>query len=86
MYRVRSEEFNDMKRSLIIKLFGQNLWITMGCVTALLMAIWYGTKLGVPGYFVGAFTGFLGFYGIALTVYKLNKWLREKYANMKRRR
>ncbi len=34
------------------------------------MAIWYGNKLGIPGYFMGALTGFLGFFGVALTIYK----------------
>ena len=60
------------------------VWIVMGCLVAFSSAVWCGLKLGIPGFFVGALAGFLGFYGVALTAYKLNKLIRKTYSNNRR--
>ena len=57
------------------------VWLVMGCVVAVSTAVWCGMKLGIPGFFVGALTGFLGFYGVALTAYRLNKLIKKIYLN-----
>jgi uncharacterized membrane protein YiaA len=57
------------------------LWIATGGIVAFLMSLWYGDNLGFPGYFMGALSGFLGFFGVALTFYKTCKFLKRLRLN-----